>query len=51
LTGQADETTTALTVKAYGPNMARLNLIKAHYDPDTFFRLNPNIAPTAVAAR
>jgi hypothetical protein len=44
-TGQADETAGALTVTAYGANMSRLRRIKAHYDPDNFFRLNPNIPP------
>jgi FAD/FMN-containing dehydrogenase len=34
-----------LTTSAYGQNMARLRRIKAQYDPDNFFRLNPNIAP------
>lgn len=47
-TGQADETTEALTASAYGANMTRLRLIKALYDPDNFFRLNPNIAPASV---
>jgi len=49
-TGQADETAGALAAKAYGANMARLSQIKAQYDPDNFFRLNPNIAPASVAA-
>jgi hypothetical protein len=44
-TGQSDETVGALTATAYGGNMSRLRRIKAHYDPDNFFRLNPNIAP------
>jgi FAD/FMN-containing dehydrogenase len=44
-TGQLDEAYEALTTSAYGANMARLALIKARYDPDNFFRLNPNIAP------
>jgi FAD binding domain/Berberine and berberine like len=49
-TGQADEAANALTAHAYGANMARLSLIKAKYDPDNFFRLNPNIAPAAAAS-
>ena len=49
-TGQADETTGALAANAYGANMMRLSLIKARYDPDNFFRLNPNIAPAAAAS-
>jgi FAD/FMN-containing dehydrogenase len=49
-TGQADETAGALAAKAYGANMVRLSQIKAQYDPDNFFRLNPNIAPASVAA-
>jgi len=48
-TGQADEAHDALTANAYGANMVRLSLIKAQYDPDNFFRLNPNIAPAALA--
>jgi hypothetical protein len=44
-TGQADETADALTRNAYGPNTARLGAIKTQYDPDNFFRINPNILP------
>jgi FAD/FMN-containing dehydrogenase len=48
-TGQADEAAVALTTHAYGANMNRLAMIKAKYDPDNFFRINPNIAPAAAA--
>jgi FAD/FMN-containing dehydrogenase len=44
-TGQADESADALTRNAYGPNTARLQAIKKQYDPDNFFRINPNILP------
>jgi FAD/FMN-containing dehydrogenase len=44
-TGQADETADALTRTAYGANTARLRDIKKRYDPDNFFRTNPNILP------
>jgi hypothetical protein len=44
-TGQADETADALARNAYGPNTARLRSIKKQYDPDNFFRINPNIVP------
>lgn len=44
-TGQADESVEALARNAYGTNTARLRSIKKRYDPDNFFRLNPNIVP------
>jgi len=44
-TGQADETADALARNAYGPNTARLQNIKKQYDPENFFRINPNIVP------
>ena len=49
-TGQADETVSALAAHAYGANMERLQRIKAIYDPDNFFRLNPNVVPAPVVA-
>jgi FAD/FMN-containing dehydrogenase len=48
--GQLDETPDALTANAYGGNLARLAAIKVQYDPDNFFRLNPNITPAPAAS-
>jgi FAD/FMN-containing dehydrogenase len=44
-TGQDDETADALAQNAYGANAARLRAIKKQFDPDNFFRINPNILP------
>ena len=49
-TGQAEETVSALAAHAYGSNMERLQRVKAAYDPDNFFRLNPNIVPAPAVA-
>jgi FAD/FMN-containing dehydrogenase len=49
-TGQADETASTLTANAYGANLDRLRRIKAQYDPDNFFRLNPNVEPAPAVA-
>jgi FAD/FMN-containing dehydrogenase len=38
----ADET--GRITEAYGPNWARLQHLKAHYDPDNVFRINHNIS-------
>jgi hypothetical protein len=45
-TGIADETPSAGVDTAFGRNLKRLADIKAVYDPDNFFRLNNNIAPS-----
>jgi hypothetical protein len=31
--------------EAYGRQYARLAMLKRRFDPDNFFRLNPNIKP------
>jgi len=45
-----DQDDTARVPDAYGPNYARLQEVKARYDPANRFRRNHNIAPKAEAA-
>jgi FAD/FMN-containing dehydrogenase len=42
-----DDADSAALAAAYGPNLARLQSIKAKYDPDNVFHLNVNIPPSA----
>jgi FAD/FMN-containing dehydrogenase len=42
---QLAEDDTARTTDAYGKNYARLQRVKAEYDPDNVFRVNRNIPP------
>jgi FAD/FMN-containing dehydrogenase len=45
-TSLAGDSTDVGVESAYGKNLKRLARIKAKYDPDNFFRLNNNIAPS-----
>lgn len=45
--GRSDEMPSAGVDSAFGRNLHRLGQIKARYDPDNFFRLNNNIAPSS----
>jgi hypothetical protein len=42
---QTADDDTARTAEAYGTNYARLQHLKARYDPDKLFRINRNISP------
>jgi FAD/FMN-containing dehydrogenase len=44
-TGLEDEATNTGVASAFGPNLERLQEIKATYDPQNLFRLNNNITP------
>ena len=46
-TSVADEAVAVGVESAFGKNLQRLQEIKAHYDPDNFFRLNNNISPAS----
>jgi FAD/FMN-containing dehydrogenase len=51
-TGVADESVTVGVESAFDKaNLQRLEEIKAHYDPDNFFRLNNNIVPASYGSR
>jgi FAD/FMN-containing dehydrogenase len=51
-TGVADEARTVGVESAFDKaNLQRLEEIKAHYDPDNFFRLNNNITPASYDGR
>jgi FAD/FMN-containing dehydrogenase len=43
----ADDDVGDPTTGAYGPNLRRLQSVKARYDPTNFFRVNQNIKPLA----
>ncbi len=46
----ADDDIGDLAAGAYGPNLRRLQSIKARYDPTNFFRINQNIKPLGFSA-
>ena len=51
-TGVSDEAVTVGVESAFDKaNLQRLEEIKAHYDPDNFFRLNNNIVPASYPSR
>ena len=45
---QLAEDDSARTAAAYGTNYRRLQRVKADYDPDNLFRVNPNIPPAGI---
>jgi FAD/FMN-containing dehydrogenase len=46
----ADDDVGDPTAGAYGPNLRRLQSVKARYDPTNFFRINQNIKPQEFSA-
>jgi FAD/FMN-containing dehydrogenase len=45
-TNMLDDEESARVKEAYGPQYARLAVLKSRFDPNNLFRLNPNVKPS-----